>query len=114
MEQKLPITVGFDGSEFATAALRKGLWLAQRLDLPLRIIRAWTISNAPRPTSWEPGFIPPIEDFAAAMTELSNAQLSPVLAEYPQVEVAIEVPHGAAGRELIRASEASSMIVVGT
>ncbi|MDR1237058.1 MAG: universal stress protein, partial [Propionibacteriaceae bacterium] len=107
-------TVGFDGSEFAAAALRKGLWLAQQLDLPLRVIRAWTISNAPRPSNWEPGFIPPLEDFAKAVAELAHNQLAPILAEYPQVDASIEVPHGAAGRELIRASAASSMIVVGT
>ncbi|HOC14131.1 MAG TPA: universal stress protein [Propionicimonas sp.] len=114
MEQQAPIVIGYDGSEFAAEALRKGLWLAGKVGAGVRIVRAWTISNAPRPKSWSPGYVPPVEDFAeAVLAELTKATAA-IVAEFPEVEVSFEAPHGAAGRELIKASADAQLVVVGT
>jgi nucleotide-binding universal stress UspA family protein len=109
-----PIVIGFDGSAFATEALRKGLWLASKVGAPATVVRAWTISNAPRPRTWAPGYVPPVEDFAEAVLEQLKAQTAEVVAEFPDVEVSYQAPHGAAGRELVRASEGARVVVVGT
>lgn len=109
-----PIVIGYDGSDFAAEALRKGLWLASKVGAPARVVRAWTISNAPRPRTWEPGFVPPVDDFAEAVLEQLKAQTAAIVAEYPGVEVSYEAPHGAAGRELVRASDGARVVVVGT
>lgn len=114
MDESAPIVIGYDGSEFADEALRKGLWLADRLGVKARIIRAWTISTAPRPASWSPGYVPPVDDFATAVKEQLQHQVAGRLAEFPNVPVELEVPHGAAGRELVRASEGARVLVVGT
>lgn len=114
MDEKAPIVIGNDGSGFAQEATRKGLWLAKKVGIPVRIIRAWSISNAPRPKTWEPGYVPPVEDFQAAVLERLEKDVAPLLAEYPDLEVVLETPHGAAGRELIKASEGARLIVVGT
>jgi len=114
MDDSAPIVIGYDGSEFADEALRKGLWLADRLGVRARVIRAWTISTAPRPTSWSPGYVPPVEDFAAAVKAQLQQQVAGRLAEFADVKVDLEVPHGAAGRELVRASEGARVLVVGT
>jgi nucleotide-binding universal stress UspA family protein len=114
MDQQLPITVGFDGSKCALDALRKALALASRLGVGVRIARAWTISNAPRPKSWEPGFVPPIDDFAEEVAEITRREAAAVVAEFPEVAVEIEVPHGAAGKELVKLGAQSSLLVVGT
>ena len=114
MDDSAPIVIGYDGSDFAKEALRKGLWLASKVGAPARIIRAWSISNAPRPSTWVPGYVPPVDDFAAAVLEQVKAQTAARVAEFPQVEVSYQTPHGAAGRELLKASEDAQMIVVGT
>ncbi|HRA74644.1 MAG TPA: universal stress protein [Propionicimonas sp.] len=114
MDETAPIVIGYDGSDFADEALRKGLWLASKLGLTARVIRAWTISNAPRPKTWEPGYVPPVEDFAEAVLEQLRGQVAPVLAEFPDAKVELEAPHGAAGRELVRASAEARLVVVGT
>lgn len=114
MKQRAPIVIGFDGSAFAMAALRRGLWLASRIDAPVRVIRAWTISNAPRPATWSPGFVPPVEDFAEAVLAELRAATAEVTAGFPDVEVELLVPHGAAGRELLKASADAQLVVVGT
>ncbi|HEY3546877.1 MAG TPA: universal stress protein [Propionicimonas sp.] len=114
MDDSAPIVVGFDGSDFAQEALRKGLWLASKVGAPVRVVRAWTISNAPRPSTWAPGYVPPVEDFADAVLAQVRNQTARGLAEYPDVPVTFAVPHGAAGRELLKASEDARVIVVGT
>jgi len=114
MDDSAPIVVGFDGSDFSKEALRKGLWLASKVGAPVRVVRAWTISNAPRPSTWAPGYVPPVEDFADAVLAQVRHQTERVLAEYPGVPVTFAVPHGAAGRELLKASEDARVIVVGT
>ena len=114
MDDSAPIVIGFDGSDFAQEALRKGLWLASKVGAPVRIVRAWTISNAPRPGTWAPGYVPPVEDFADAVLAQVKSQTARGLAEYPGVAVTFAVPHGAAGRELLKASQDARIIVVGT
>jgi nucleotide-binding universal stress UspA family protein len=114
MSGQYRITVGFDGSDFAKEALRKGLELADRLGGELRVIRAWSISNAPRPKTWTPGYVPPVEEFADAVLGQLQAQVAPFLTEHPDVPVKYQVPHGAAGRELIKASADADLLVVGT
>lgn len=109
-----PIVVGNDGSDFSLVALDKAFWLGQSLGLPVRVIRAWAISTAPRPASWSPGFVPPVEDFEAAVRADVERDLAPVRAKYPDVEVVVDTPHGAAGRELVRASEGARLLVLGS
>lgn len=114
MDEQAPVVIGYDDSDFSREALRKGLWLAGKLGAKARVVRAWTISNAPSPASWEPGYVPPVEDFAAAVRDELQAQVAPLLSDHPDVEVSLEVPHGAAGRELIKASVGAQIVVVGT
>jgi nucleotide-binding universal stress UspA family protein len=114
MDDSAPIVIGFDGSDFADEALHKGLWLGSKVGAPVRVVRAWTISNAPRPSTWAPGYVPPVEDFAAAVLEQLKAQTAARLAEFPDVAVTFAVPHGAAGRELLKASQDARVIVVGS
>ena len=114
MDDTGAIVIGYDDSEFAKNALRKGLWLATRLGAPVRVVRAWTISSAPRPRTWEPGYVPPVEDFAAEVLDHLRTQVAPILAEHPDVAVELVVPHGAAGRELVKASDDARLVVVGS
>ena len=69
MNVQQAIVVGNDGSDFARLALRKALWLGQQVNAEVRVIRAWSISTAPRPATWSPGYVPPAEDFEAVVRE---------------------------------------------
>jgi nucleotide-binding universal stress UspA family protein len=113
MDQTASIIIGYDDSAGAKAALRRGLWLAAKLGVKARVLRAWTLSNAPRPHTWAPGYVPPVDDFATAVIDQVRAQVSGLLAEFAEVEVSIEAPHGPAARELIAASAAAQLVVVG-
>ncbi|PKQ30505.1 MAG: universal stress protein UspA [Actinobacteria bacterium HGW-Actinobacteria-2] len=112
MDQSAAIVIGYDGSAAARLALRRGLELAALYNAPARVLRAWTTGTAPRPKTWEPGYVPPVDDFAAAVIEQVSTDIAEVIAEYPGVEVRIEAPHGPAGRELIEASAEAQLVVV--
>lgn len=114
MEEQLPIVVGNDGSDFSHLALNRALWLGRQVKAPVRIIRAWSISTAPRPATWSPGYVPPADDFEAAVRQRLERDVADALAEYPDVEVTLETPHGPAGRELIKAAKDARIVVVGT
>ncbi|PFG18294.1 nucleotide-binding universal stress UspA family protein [Propionicimonas paludicola] len=114
MTQQAPVVIGYDGSVFAAHALRKGLAVASALGAPVRIVRAWTISNAPRPRTWAPGYVPPVDDYAEAIREQLAEEVAAELAAHPDLAVSLEVPHGAAGRELVNASHDAQLVVVGT
>lgn len=111
---QLPIVVGNDGSDFARLALRKALWLADKLTAEVRVIRAWSISTAPRPSTWSPGYVPPADDFEAVVRERLAKEVDPIAAEFPDVKVILETPHGPAGRELLKAAVNARLLVVGT
>ncbi|MFT4228514.1 universal stress protein [Micropruina sp.] len=114
MEAPLPIIVGNDGSDFAKLATHRALWLGHQLQAPVHIVRAWSISTAPRPASWSPGYVPPADDFEAAVRERLERDVAALLAEFPEVEVTLETPHGPPGRELLKASQGARILVVGT
>ncbi len=114
MEEQLPIVVGNDGSDFSRLALRKALWLARQLKAEVHVIRAWSISTAPRPSSWSPGYVPPADDFEAVVRERLDREIGSLLAEYPDVKVTVETPHGPPGRELLKACVNARLLVVGT
>ncbi len=114
MEANLPIVVGSDGSDFSLLALKRALWLGRQLKAQVRVVRAWSISTAPRPATWSPGYVPPAEDFEAAVRQRLERDIAGVLADYADVEVTLETPHGPAGRELLKASHDARAVVVGT
>src|SRR6478672_4590145 len=67
------IVVGHDGSKCAQEALQWAGRLARRADLDLHVLRSWSLTTAPRPETWSPGFVPPLADWEKAVhDELSR------------------------------------------
>ena len=58
--------------------------------------------------------MPPADDFEAAVRERLERDVAALLAEFPEVEVTLETPHGPPGRELLKASQGARILVVGT
>ena len=104
------IVVGHDGSEAAGDAVRWAAGLAERLGERLHVVRAWSLTNAPRPTTQEFGYIPPIADFEAAVR---GALEHDVAALKLAGEVELHVVRSGAARALLRAGEGATMVVVG-
>jgi nucleotide-binding universal stress UspA family protein len=106
------ILVGHDGSECAQDALRWAAGLAARAHLPLHVLRAWSMTTAPRPGTWEPGYVPPLEDFQQAVHDELTAHVA--AAGLPaSVEVTCHVIHRPPARGLIEAASGAALMVVG-
>jgi len=105
------ILVGHDGSEHAAVALRCAADLAKRFGCPLHVVRTWAMSNAPRPDTWSPGFVPPLCDYEAAVMK---AIIEDVKAAglTPGDDVAVHVVHGALVRRLVEASKGADLLVI--
>jgi len=106
------IVVGHDGSEDATVAVRHAARLAARLGLTLHVVRAWTLTNAPRPASMTVGYVPPVDDFEKAVLDELTAQVEAIgLPEVCTVE--LHATRGQSTERLLEAAEGAEMLVVG-
>ena len=106
------VLVGHDGSECAQEALRWAAGLAARADLDLHVLRVWGMTTAPRPATWQPGYVPPLADFErAVLDELDGCVTAAELD--PAVRVHTHVLHRPAAKGLIEAAAGADLLVVG-
>ena len=107
------ILVGHDGSSFSDDALTWALDLARRSGASVKVLRSWTMATAPRPATWERGYVPPLADFGAAVCTALETDTAAIRARYDDVPVELEAPHGSAANTLIDASHGANLLVVG-
>jgi nucleotide-binding universal stress UspA family protein len=106
------VLVGHDGSECAQGALRWAAGLAGRAGLVLHVVRAWGITSAPRPKTWEPGYVPPLTDFEqAVLHDLDNCVAAARLD--PSVQVRTHVVHRPPAKGLMETAKGADLLVVG-
>lgn len=105
--------VGHDGSRPASEAVRWAARLAGRLGCPLHVLRTWSISSSPRPATAEPGYVPPLSDFEAAVLKRLETDVKK-LGLPAELDVRFHVLHGSAGRRLLEASAGADMLIVGS
>ncbi|WP_019145741.1 universal stress protein [Aeromicrobium massiliense] len=107
------ILVGHDGSSFADDALTWALDLARRSGASVKVLRSWTMATAPRPDTWERGYVPPLSDFGDAVRKALESDTAALRARFDDVPVELDAPHGSAANTLIDASSSANLLVVG-
>jgi nucleotide-binding universal stress UspA family protein len=106
------IVVGHDGSKCAQEALAWAGRLARRADVDLHVVRSWAMMTAPRPPSWEPGYVPPLVDWEKAVHDELTAHVAAVGLD-PSVRVTCHVIHKSPTEGLMSAAEGAHLLVVG-
>ncbi|SEL88794.1 Nucleotide-binding universal stress protein, UspA family [Blastococcus sp. DSM 46786] len=106
------VVVGHDGSKCAQEALRWAGRLARRADVELHVVRAWSMTSAPQPASWEPGYVPPLTDWEQAVRDELAAHVAAAGLD-PACRVTTHVVHRAPVPGLLSAAEGASLLVVG-
>jgi nucleotide-binding universal stress UspA family protein len=106
------ILVGHDGSACAQEALGWAARLAARADMDLHVLRAWSMTSAPRPRSWSPGYVPPLDDYANAVHEELSDHVAKAGLD-PSVRVTCHVVHASPARGMIAAAAGADLLVVG-
>ena len=61
------VVVGHDRSASADRAIAFGAEEARLRGWPLHVVRAWSLTHAPRPEGFEPGVVPPLEEYGEAV-----------------------------------------------
>lgn len=107
------ILVGHDGSRFSQQALTWALKYARAFGHEVTVVRAWVLTTAPRPESWEAGYVPPLADYAAATLKALEAEIEPIVEDFTDVSVTCQAVHGAAAKLLLEASARAEILVVG-
>lgn len=107
------VLVGHDGSACAQEALAWAAALARRAGYDLHVLRAWDLVSAPRPTTWAPGYVPPLHEWEAAVHDELSAQVAAAGVD-PQVAVTCHVAHGAPAPRLIASAAHADLLVVGS
>jgi nucleotide-binding universal stress UspA family protein len=106
------IVVGHDGSKCAQEALIWAGTLAARADVDLHVVRAWSITSAPQPSSWTPGYVPPLEDWEKAVHDELTRHVA--AAGLPAaVRITCHAVHRSAEQALMQAAEGASLVVMG-
>ncbi|MGY1753406.1 universal stress protein [Blastococcus sp. SYSU D01042] len=106
------VVVGHDGSRCAQEAVVWAARLAARAGMELHVVRAWHLTTAPRPPSWEPGYVPPLRDFETAVRDELRAHVA--AEDLPEgLTVTCHVTHGPAARRLLQAAGGADLLVVG-
>jgi nucleotide-binding universal stress UspA family protein len=108
------IVVGHDGSKGADEALATALRLADDLQVPLTVVQAWSIANAPRPQSWTFGYVPSLDELAEAVRDELVRRTTGLVRMHPTVTVDYRVYNANAAKCLIEASRKARMLVVGS
>ncbi|MBG6055771.1 nucleotide-binding universal stress UspA family protein [Salinibacterium sp. CAN_S4] len=108
------IVVGHDGSHGADRALTEALQLAHDLDVPVAIIRTWSIDSAPHGELWKDGAVASHLDVSEAVRQRLTAETQPVTSRHPGVVVDYIGVLGQPTVILTRASRDALMLVVGS
>jgi nucleotide-binding universal stress UspA family protein len=106
------IVVGHDGSTCAQEALQWAGRLARRADLEVHVIRSWSLTTAPRPETWTPGFVPPLADWEKAVLDELTRHVTAAALD-PAVRVSCHAVHKSPVQALLAAAEGANLVVVG-
>ncbi|HYH34420.1 MAG TPA: universal stress protein [Nocardioides sp.] len=105
------VLVGHDGSPASGKAVRYAAQLAGRLGCTLHVLRAWSITTAPKPASQQLGYVAPLSDFEAAVRDDLAADVARL--DLGAAEVRLHVGHGGSARQLLLGARGAEMVVVG-
>ncbi len=109
------IVVGHDGSAGAEFALNTALGLADGLQVPLVVVRVWSIDSAPRPADWQFGYVSSLLEYSGAVRAALIQDTDAAMRTFANVSVDYRVVHsGEAAKTLIEISREARMLVVGS
>jgi nucleotide-binding universal stress UspA family protein len=107
------VVLGTDGSGSARAALAFAAQEARLRGVPLVVLRAWSLTTAPRPSGSERGVVPPMTAFEQAVADEVSAEVAAALGSQDDLPVRPLPVHASAADSLIDATRTAALVVVG-
>ncbi|NIK59213.1 universal stress protein [Kribbella shirazensis] len=109
--QPAPIVVGYDGSTGSLRALQWATAEAVRTMAPLRLVEAFELVVATRPS---PGHVVPLETLRTVRTRGLEAVAEGIRLHHPHLTVQTSLAGGAAAKVLIEAAADARLVVLGS
>lgn len=106
------VLVGDDGSDCAAEAVLAAAQEAARRDLPLHVVRAWSIVSGVRPPDLPRGVVPSVLELEANTLEAQRRRLAKLLDG--SVQPHVHVVHAPPAKALLHAAQTADLLVVGT
>ena len=105
------VVVGDDGSRSAATAVGWAAADAARRGCTLHVVRAWSLSTAPRPSSRSTGYVPSLAEFQEAVRQELEERWGVLRDQVPELDL---LPvHQSSAPALVAASETADVVVVG-
>lgn len=108
------VVVGHDGSAGARLAVAWAAEEARTRGCSLHVVRAWHLTGAPRPASWQPGYAPSLSEYEQAVEQDLRRDVDGILGAEPGVDVRLHVAHASPAKVLVATSETADLLVVGS
>ena len=108
------VVVGTDGSACGRQALRFAAREAQLRGCPLVVVRAWSMTTVPPPDGGEPGVVPALSAYEAAVERHARDEVADVLGADPPCDVVVRGVHDSPGDALVEASRHAVLVVAGS
>jgi nucleotide-binding universal stress UspA family protein len=108
------VVVGHDGSGCSQETLKWAARIAERASWPLHVVRSWRMTSAPRPSTWEPGYVPPMTDYEQAVLDDLRADVRTALGAQRAADVVCHAVHMAPVKALLDAGRNADLLVVGS
>ncbi|MFZ0323992.1 MAG: universal stress protein [Actinomycetes bacterium] len=108
------VVVGDDGSAESAHAVRWAIGEARTYRCTLVVLRAWSLTTAPRPATWEPGYVPGEDEFGAAVRDALVDDLRAILGDDPGVHIDYLPVHATPDEALVAATREARLVVVGS
>lgn len=108
------LVVGHDGSACADTALVTAMGLAETLRAPVVVVRAWSVTTAPRPANWTFGYVSTAEELQRAVLDALTADVADIVTAHTSVTVSYLAIHGDPAACLIELSRTARMLVIGS
>lgn len=105
------VVVGDDDSPQASTAVRWAAQDAERRGCALHVVRSWTISTAPRPSSRARGYAPSLAEYEEAVRLRMEERWGFLRSQVPDLHLC--PVHQQPAKALVEASESADVIVVG-
>lgn len=108
-----PVVVAIDGSPGSAQAAERAFWISRTRGAPVRAIATWhveVVDGYVVTTADTPAWDTVVQRYHSMVEEV----LAPLRAEYPEVEVTIEVIRGVAATVLTQVSQDAGLLVMGS
>lgn len=107
------VVVGDDGSAYAEIAVVMAAAEAIRREMPLHVVRAWSLTTAVTPPGVPFGIVPSMNEYHEATAAVEHQRVHELLPDAPPPVFQVHVLHAPAAEALIEASKHADLLVLG-